>query len=221
MLSSLPLGLQLGAKRNGKAVDVRYKCEDGKVLFREHPHGDQYLTAEQQIQKLDPTYVGSGLDHIFVLFGRHQGKSLWDLKDLSVEEQKATGSSAMGSLAASAAVAPAAATSLPTPCALPRAAHRNIDGYQEREGTPFFKFLPPKLQLYVHEKGHEPLFVELSTWYPIGYTDTKTGRTWENPFHLLASYRKRVGCALFCVCVDASTDVGIGSSHGGSPWISV
>ena len=214
MLSSLPLGLQLGAKRNGKAVDVRHKCEDGKMLFREYPRsmqellatGDQYLTAEQQIQKLDPTYVGSGLDHIFVLFGRHQGKSLEELKGLSIEEQRLIGSATATPVAAAAApaapaVAPAVAApappiSLPTPCALPRAPHRNVDGYHVREGTPFFKFLPSTLQLYVHERGHEPLFVQLTTSTQI-YTDTKTGRTWENPFHLLASYRKRIGCSLY------------------------
>jgi len=184
MLSSLPIGLQLSAKRNGKEVDVRHRCEDGKLLFRNPSAEFCYFTAEQQIQKLDPTYVGSGLDHIFVLFGKYKYKSLEELKDLSVEEQRFVGSE----------VACAPIPALPTPCALPRAAHRNVDGYREREGTPFYKCLPPVLQLYVHEQGHEPLFVELSTWYPIGYTDTKTGRTWENPFHLLASYRKRVGC---------------------------
>uniref|UniRef100_A0A6C0K2S9 Uncharacterized protein n=1 Tax=viral metagenome TaxID=1070528 RepID=A0A6C0K2S9_9ZZZZ len=188
MLSSLPIGLQLGAKRNGKAVDVRHKCEDGKMLFREHPLSDQYLTAEQQIQKLDSTYVGSGLDHIFVLFGKYKYKSLEELKDLSVEEQRSVGS---------AAPAPAPPPiSLPTPCVLPRVPHRNVEGRDERSGCSFYKFLPPTLQLYVHEQGHEPLFVELSTWYPIGYTDTKTGRTWDNPYHLLASYRKRIGRSL-------------------------
>jgi hypothetical protein len=189
MLSSLPIGLQLGAKRNGKAVDVRHKCEDGKMLFREHPLSDQYLTAEQQIQKLDPAYVGSGLEHIFVLFGKYKNKSLEELKGLSIEEQQTVGS---------AAPAPAPPPiSLPTPCVLPRVPHRNVEGRDERSGRSFYKFLPPVLQLYVHERGHEPLFVELSTWYPIGYTDTKTGRTWDNPYHLLASYRKRIGHSLY------------------------
>jgi hypothetical protein len=86
--SGLPSNLQLSAQKNGKAIDLRHKLEEGTILFRE-PHKEFcYFTAEHQVRKLDPTYRGDGLDHIFVLFGQYKGKSLADLKDLSVEEQR-------------------------------------------------------------------------------------------------------------------------------------
>ena len=118
--SGLPSNLQLGAKKNGKAIDLRHKLEEGKLLFRE-PHTEFcYFTAEHQVRKLDPTYSGNGLDHIFVLFGQYKGKSLADLKDLSVEEQRSVGSANLvimppAVVAVATAVATAVAVAPPKP----------------------------------------------------------------------------------------------------------
>ena len=111
--SGLPSNLQLGAKKNGKAIDLRHKLEEGKLLFRE-PHTEFcYFTAEHQVRKLDPSYRGDGLDHIFVLFGQYKGKSLADLKDLSVEEQRSANLVIMPATIAVAATAVAVATPNP------------------------------------------------------------------------------------------------------------